>query len=105
LPAKYVIHTVGPVWDGGAYDEDGQLANCYRRSLALAEQHGVRTVAFPAVSTGVYGFPRQRAATIAVREVQAFLDVHLLPESVTLVAFSESDRAILQAALERNIGV
>src|SRR5919199_3689435 len=94
LPAKYIIHTVGPVWDGGAYGEDAELASCYRRSLELAEQHGVRTIAFPAISTGVYGFPKDRAAAIAVREIRAFLVAHPLPEVVTLVAFSEADAEI-----------
>ncbi|HEU5349786.1 MAG TPA: O-acetyl-ADP-ribose deacetylase, partial [Ktedonobacterales bacterium] len=60
LPARHVIHTVGPVWRGGDHDEDALLANCYRNSLALARQHGLRTIAFPAISTGIYGFPRER---------------------------------------------
>jgi O-acetyl-ADP-ribose deacetylase len=96
LPSKHVIHTVGPVWHGGAYGEDQQLASCYGQSLALAEQHGLRTIAFPAISTGVYGFPRERAAQIAVREIQSFVANHELPETVTLVAFSDGDLDILQ---------
>src|SRR5262249_40928099 len=65
-PARWVIHTVGPVWRGGEHDEDGLLAACYRASLALASEAGARTVAFPAISTGVYGFPKARAARIAL---------------------------------------
>src|SRR5580700_10207934 len=71
LAAKYVIHTVGPVWRGGDNDEDQLLASCYRRSLEVAASLKVRSIAFPAVSTGVYGFPKQRAAKIAVREASA----------------------------------
>jgi O-acetyl-ADP-ribose deacetylase (regulator of RNase III) len=69
LPARYVIHTVGPVWRGGSEGEDELLASCYRRSLEVAAEHGLRSVAFPAISTGVYGFPPERAAPIAVRTV------------------------------------
>jgi O-acetyl-ADP-ribose deacetylase len=69
LPARHVIHTVGPVWDGGAYDEDALLASCYDASLALAREHLIQSIAFPAISTGVYGFPADRAAGIAVSTV------------------------------------
>jgi O-acetyl-ADP-ribose deacetylase (regulator of RNase III) len=88
LPAKHVIHTVGPVWDGGGYGEDDDLANCYRNSLALASQHGCKTVAFPAISTGVYGFPLDRATKIAVREVKRYLDTHPEIQQVTFCCFS-----------------
>src|SRR5205085_8258093 len=74
LPARYIVHTVGPVWRGGQADEDALLASCYRNSLRLAVQHGLRTVAFPAISTGIYGFPIERAARIAVSEFSAFLN-------------------------------
>ena len=74
LPSKHVIHTVGPVWDGGRANEDALLADCYRNSLKLGEENGLRMVAFPAISTDVFGFPKERAARIAVREVRAFLD-------------------------------
>ncbi len=70
LPARYVIHTVGPIWRGGRQDEAALLAACYRNSLVLAKQHDVRTIAFPCISTGVYGFPPQLAAPIAVRTVR-----------------------------------
>ena len=71
LPAKYVIHTVGPIWRGGGAGEDARLASCYRESLRLAGQNGVASIAFPAISTGVYGFPPRRAAPIAVETVRA----------------------------------
>jgi len=70
LPAKYVIHTVGPVWKGGGTDEDRLLASCYRRSLEIATRLNVKSIAFPAISTGIYGFPRKRAAEIAVSELR-----------------------------------
>lgn len=72
LPAKFVIHTVGPVWDGGGYNEDQLLASCYRESLRVAVGNNCRSIAFPAISTGVYGFPLDRATNIAVREVREF---------------------------------
>src|SRR5438128_1724356 len=73
LPAKWVIHTVGPVWRDGKHGEAELLASCYRTCFALAEQHGVRTIAFPSISTGAYGFPMERAARIAVEETKKFL--------------------------------
>ncbi len=94
LPARQVIHTVGPVWHGGDGGEDALLAACYRNSLQLAAQHGLRTVAFPAISTGVYRFPLERATRIALREVQAFLASHPLPERVIFCCFSAGDLAI-----------
>jgi O-acetyl-ADP-ribose deacetylase len=87
LPAKHVIHTVGPVWSGGRQGEDELLADCYRNSLALAAEHGLKTVAFPAISTGAYRFPPDRAAAIAVREVRQFLKDHPSVEKVTFVCF------------------
>src|SRR5947209_5472914 len=73
LPARHVIHTVGPVWHGGTHREPELLARCYRNSLGLAERHGCGSIAFPEISCGVYGYPIEQAATIAVREVRAFL--------------------------------
>jgi O-acetyl-ADP-ribose deacetylase (regulator of RNase III) len=89
LPARYVIHTVGPVWSGGGRGEPETLAACYRNSLALAVAHEIRTIAFPAISCGVYGYPLDRAARIAVRETATFLeqDTHL--EKVYLVCFGQ----------------
>jgi len=72
LPAKYVMHTVGPVWRGGDNDEDRLLASCYRKCLEVANRLKIRSIAFPAISTGIYGFPKQRAARIAVNEVQKY---------------------------------
>jgi O-acetyl-ADP-ribose deacetylase (regulator of RNase III) len=91
LPAKYVIHTVGPVWDGGTRGEDELLASCYRNSLALAEKHGVKSIAFPCISTGVYGFPYDRAAEIALREVKKFLEANPSIEKVVFVCFLPRD--------------
>jgi O-acetyl-ADP-ribose deacetylase len=87
LPARWVIHTVGPVWRGGRDFEDQLLANCYRRSLEVAVQNGVHSVAFPAISTGIYGFPLERATRIAVREVRAFLEQNAALEKVLFVCF------------------
>jgi len=86
LPARHVIHTVGPVWNGGGKSEAETLASCYRQSLRVAESLGVRTIAFPAISTGVYGYPREEAAEIAVRETQGAVDLF---DRILLVAFDE----------------
>lgn len=99
LPSKHVIHTVGPVWDGGRANEDALLADCYRNSLKLGEENGLRMVAFPAISTGVFGFPKERATRIAVREVRAFLDQDVGVEQVIFVCFSERDFGIYQRVL------
>ncbi|MGH2501931.1 MAG: O-acetyl-ADP-ribose deacetylase [Ktedonobacterales bacterium] len=101
LPARWVIHTVGPVWNGGGYDEDEKLARCYRNSLALASQRGARAVAFHAISTGVYGFPLARATTIAVRETQVYLRAHPEITQVTFVCFGADAAAVYQAELAR----
>ncbi len=76
LPAKFVIHTVGPVWRGGQHNEPELLARCYRNSLALAGEHGIRTIAFPAISTGAYGYPWEAATKIAVRDVSSYVQAH-----------------------------
>jgi len=89
LPAKWVIHTVGPVWHGGARREDELLASCYRTSLELAVEMGIRTIAFPAISTGVYGFPLERATAIAVSEVRSFLEKNPSLEKMVFVCFDE----------------
>lgn len=90
LPAQWVIHTVGPVWQDGNHQEDELLARCYRRCLELAEQHAVRTIAFPAISTGVYRFPLARATKIALTEVITFLPSHPIIEQVTFVCFGRA---------------
>ena len=104
LPAGHVIHTVGPVWRGGRHGEDEDLANCYRSSLALAAGHCLRTVAFPAISTGAFGFPATRAAKIAVREVRASLHGETRVEKVIFVCFDAETRRAYDAAL-RSAGV
>jgi O-acetyl-ADP-ribose deacetylase len=104
LPAKWVIHTVGPVWHGGQHNEDELLASCYRNSFALAEKHGIRTLAFPSISTGAYGFPMDRAARIAVRETKTFLDNHSSVEKVLLVCFGRSAYQVHAVALKEFIG-
>jgi O-acetyl-ADP-ribose deacetylase len=100
LPAKWVIHTVGPVWRDGRHGEDELLAGCYRNSLALAAQQGIRTIAFPSISTGAYGFPMARAARIAVRETMAFLRQHPSIEQVRLVCLGQAAYVILDQALK-----
>lgn len=87
LPARHVIHTVGPVWSGGDHGEDELLARCYRNSLALLEDHELRSIAFPAISTGAYGFPVDRAASIALAEIKLFLERNTTVERVVLVCF------------------
>ncbi len=94
LPAKWVIHAVGPVWKGGREREDGLLAGCYRGSLRLAAEKGARTVAFPAISTGAYGFPLERATRIAVAEVRAGLQRHPGVEKAVFCCFSPGDLAV-----------
>jgi O-acetyl-ADP-ribose deacetylase (regulator of RNase III) len=100
LKAKYVIHTVGPVWWGGDRDEDDVLASCFRNSLSLALEYSLKSVAFPAISTGAYGFPMDRAARIAAREIRQFLEEHDLPEQVVLVCFSDGARRKFTTAIE-----
>lgn len=104
LPARYVIHTVGPVWRSGRDGEPDLLASCYRESLALAVAHGAVSIAFPAISTGIYGYPLDAASTIAVRECLAFLDAHERFAKILLVAFREADREVIRLALTRGGG-
>jgi O-acetyl-ADP-ribose deacetylase (regulator of RNase III) len=101
LPARWVIHTVGPIWRGGEHGEPDLLASCYRRSLEEAERLGARTIAFPAISTGVYGYPVDRAASIAVHAVTTWLAVHDLPETVTFCTFGETATRAITTALDR----
>ncbi len=99
LPARHVIHTVGPVWRGGEAGEDETLARCYRASLRLAEDAGLASVAFPSIATGIYGFPIERASRIAVREIRAFLAASRSVKSVKVVTFREADHAVYLAAV------
>jgi O-acetyl-ADP-ribose deacetylase (regulator of RNase III) len=94
LPAKWVIHTVGPVWHGGKVNEAEFLVNCYRNSLKLATDHDIRSIAFPAISTGVYRYPLEAATEIAVSETARFLGNHTLPKQVIFACF---DKQTLQA--------
>jgi O-acetyl-ADP-ribose deacetylase (regulator of RNase III) len=92
LPARYVIHTVGPIWQGGAHGEPQLLASCYRTTLALAREHGVRSIAFPAISCGVYGYPLANAVAIAVREVRAAVGADPMLEQVIFACFGSAVR-------------
>ncbi len=100
LPARHVLHTVGPVWRGGAHGEDALLASAYRSCLALARAHRLASVAFPAISTGVYGFPKDRACAIAVREVVAALAAGPVPQRVVFCCFGGGDLARYERACE-----
>jgi len=102
LPAKYIIHTVGPVWRGGDHKEDELLRNCYMSSMTLAAQNQLRTIAFPSISTGAYGFPINRAAAIAVTTVTNLLESLTGIEKVTFVCFSKDDYAIYQSELAKS---
>src|SRR5690348_5724481 len=99
LPAKHVIHTVGPVWRGGEAYEDELLARCYRASYALALEHGLASLAFPAISTGVYGFPRERAAKIAIAETRQALAAAPALERVIFACFDRETLALYQREL------
>jgi len=99
LRAGYVIHAVGPVWKGGNAGEAELLAGCYRKALELAQLHGVRSLAFPSISTGVYGYPIDRAARIAIGTVQAVLATLAAPIDVIFCCFSETDLQVYQDAL------
>lgn len=101
LPAKHVIHAVGPVWRDGQHDEDELLASCYRKSLALAKQHGLKSIAFPAISTGAYRFPLERATAIAVAEIRKFLEQNPDFEKVNFVCFGKAAYDAYQAALSK----
>jgi len=101
LPARYIIHTVGPVWHGGGHDEERLLADCYRNSLQLAEDQGLESVAFPAISTGAYGFPLDKATAIAVKTVREFLEAAKSVRTVQLVCFSAGDAEVYRKAVNR----
>ena len=101
LPARYVIHTPGPVWHGGGHGEEELLASCYRSCLALASEYGCRTVDFPSISTGVYRFPLDKAARIAIGKIAAYLDGHPEIERVRMVCFDERTESFYREALEK----
>ncbi|MDX8402669.1 MAG: O-acetyl-ADP-ribose deacetylase [Mariprofundaceae bacterium] len=104
LPAKWVIHTVGPVWRGGGAGEDALLASCYRNSLLLADAKGVKHIAFPAISTGAYGFPFERATRIAVREVRRHLAGDSAIERVIFCCFGDRALQCYRRVLEEETG-
>ena len=99
LPAKYVIHTVGPIWRGGTAGEAELLASCYRESLRLAVEHGIKTIAFPSISTGVYGYPVAQAAVIALNVVKQFLEAHDDLDEVRFVLFDDATYGAYENAL------
>ena len=104
LPARHVIHSPGPVWGGGRRGEAELLAGCYRSCLALVEQHGLKTVAFPAISTGIYRFPLAQATEIAVTEAKRFLERNETVEKVIFVCFGETTRDCYIATVKRVVG-
>ena len=99
MRAKYIIHAVGPIWRGGDMHEDDDLAACYRNALEISVTFGIKTVAFPAISTGAYGFPRQRAARIAVREVEFFLENNRSIEKIVFVCHDDENCMIYRELL------
>jgi O-acetyl-ADP-ribose deacetylase len=99
LKAKHVIHTVGPVWAGGTRGEADLLASCYRESLRLAEAAGLRSIAFPSISTGVYGYPKDAACSVAVQVVSSWVASHAVPETIIFCCFDEADAERYRAAL------
>lgn len=104
LPTKWVIHTVGPIWAGGTKNEDVLLASCYRNSLKAARDLGVKTIAFPSISTGAYGFPLDRATEIALKETRAFLDVDKSISKVVFVCFGPKALNTYKEVAEKVIG-
>lgn len=104
LPAKYVIHTVGPVWKGGNKNEAQLLSNAYHNSLEVAKKHGLQTMAFPNISTGVYGFPKEKAAEIAISTVLDYLKNHPGIQKVYFICFDQENYRIYQEKLKEHLG-
>lgn len=100
LPAKFVIHTVGPVWNGGKYDEDNLLKKCYENSLKLAVENKIETIAFPSISTGIYRFPVERASKIAVRTVKNFVEENEQLKEVIFCVFSDKDYEVYESVFK-----
>jgi O-acetyl-ADP-ribose deacetylase (regulator of RNase III) len=100
LPAKFVIHTVGPVWRGGKNQEDELLASCYRRCFDIARERGIKTIAFPSISTGAYGFPVERASKIALREIRSALATNPELQQVIVVCFDTHTYRVYQEAVK-----
>jgi O-acetyl-ADP-ribose deacetylase (regulator of RNase III) len=103
LPAAYVIHTVGPHWNGGQKGEPEKLASCYRNSLQLATAKQLKSVAFPGISTGIYGYPKPEAAAVAVREVQQWLAAHEYPKEVVFVVFDDEAKELYEQEVARTL--
>jgi O-acetyl-ADP-ribose deacetylase (regulator of RNase III) len=103
LPARFIIHTVGPVWKGGQNNEDELLASCYHNSLRLAVLNHIQTIAFPNISTGIYGFPKERAAKIAVKKVLEFLETDNTIEKVVWVCFDDMNYNIYSSLFQGSI--
>jgi len=102
LPAKYIIHTVGPVWEQGYFGEVDVLAGCYRACLRLAEKHGVRTIAFPSLATGVNGYPREEASQVAATAVSTWLDAHPHPDQVVFCCLDAENAELYRHALQEH---
>ncbi len=100
LPAKYVIHAVGPVWYGGISDEPEKLASCYRRTIEVAAENDIKTIAFPNISTGVYGYPKNKAAEIAIKTIDEMLNEHPEIESVIFCVFDDENYKIYKSLLK-----
>ncbi|HAW50388.1 TPA: O-acetyl-ADP-ribose deacetylase [bacterium] len=105
LPAKYVIHTVGPIWGGGSYDEEEVLRSSYQESLRLAKENNLKRVAFPSISTGAYGYPKELAAPVAVSAVSDFLDKNPEIDEVRFVLFNNDTYSVYENALKRGGGL
>jgi O-acetyl-ADP-ribose deacetylase (regulator of RNase III) len=103
LPAKYIIHTVGPIYDGGGYGEADLLRSCYLASLSMASDAGVKTIAFPCISTGIFGYPKSEACDVAVSTVIEWLATHALPERVIFCCFEEDDADLYRTKLESRL--